>query len=374
MDDCLTPTNSMIGSPFDILKLDGVEDPSIDINKLATIDLEESYFESCVGFINESHKHLTDAKLELYRTISEATEETVVLEGFSDFFSKVKEIIDKFLKFLKSLIDRFLANLAKLINSDKFIKKNKDTILKFDSDCEFDMTGYNYTFVNGVPVPSAILSITDDMFKDFGIAPDGAITAEYVRALNDRLAYDEDWYDEFRGKVLNKDNEVIPASDYSEELFRIFRDDSLDSETITIDSSKVTEAYRRFVNYNDTKKAIQREQRDVEKSYGILKDDIKKLSSKNTMNVSALLGYIKNGAPKSIDGKNVMSDAGFAVSNEFSIAFDVFVKSKVDQVQKCSDIHLLAYGAKLDAMQACLKQDKAVLYAAYNKVRKRGIK
>ena len=221
------------------MKLDGVEDPSIDINKLATIDLEESYFESCVGFINESHKHLTDAKLELYRTISEATEETVVLEGFSDFFSKVKEIIDKFLKFLKSLIDRFLANLAKLINSDKFIKKNKDTILKFDSDCEFNMTGYNYTFVNGVPVPSAILSITDDMFKDFGIAPDGAITAEYVRALNDRLAYDEDWYDEFRGKVLNKDNEVIPASDYSEELFRIFRDDSLDSETITIDSSKV---------------------------------------------------------------------------------------------------------------------------------------
>ena len=64
MDDCLTPTNSMIGSPFDILKLDGVEDPSIDINKLATIDLEESYFESCVGFINESHKHLTDATLE----------------------------------------------------------------------------------------------------------------------------------------------------------------------------------------------------------------------------------------------------------------------------------------------------------------------
>ena len=56
------------------------------------------------------------------------------------------------------------------------------------------------------------------------------------------------------------------------------------------------------------------------------------------------------------------------------IAFDIFVKNKVDQIQRCSDIHVLAYGAKLDAMQACLKQDKAVLYAAYNKVRKRGIK
>lgn len=372
-NDYFSPTNTMASTPFDILKMDGIEDPYININKLATIDLEESYFKEAVNFVNERNKDLTDAKLVLYKSLSEATTDTVVLESFSDFFSKIKEIIDKFLKFIKRLFERFLANLSKLIQNDKFIKKNKDVILKFNSDCEFDMTGYNFTITPGIPVSHAIESITDDMFKDLGLSPTGDISAEYVRSLNDRMSYDDSWYDEFRGKVLGKVDELIEESDFQEELFRIFRDDSLESETITVDSSKVTESYRRFTNYNDAKKQTQREQKDIERTYNNLKDEIKKLSSKNTMNVAALLGFIKSGAPTSIDGKSVISDTGMAISGELSIAFDIFVKNKVDQVQHCSDIHVLAYSAKLDAMQACYKQDRALLYTAYNMVKKRGV-
>ena len=372
-NDYFSPTNTMASTPFDILKMDGIEDPYININKLATIDLEESYFKEAVNFVNERNKDLTDAKLVLYKSLSEATTDTVVLESFSDFFSKIKEIIDKFLKFIKRLFERFLANLSKLIQNDKFIKKNKDVILKFNSDCEFDMTGYNFTITPGIPVSHAIESITDDMFKDLGLSPTGDISAEYVRSLNDRMSYDDSWYDEFRGKVLGKVDELIEESDFQEELFRIFRDDSLESETITVDSSKVTESYRRFTNYNDAKKQTQREQKDIERTYNNLKDEIKKLSSKNTMNVAALLGFIKSGAPTSIDGKSVVSNTGMAISGELSIAFDIFVKNKVDQVQHCSDIHVLAYSAKLDAMQACYKQDRALLYTAYNMVKKRGV-
>lgn len=372
-NDYFSPTNTMASTPFDILKMDGIEDPYININKLATIDLEESYFKEAVNFVNERNKDLTDAKLVLYKSLSEATTDTVVLESFSDFFSKIKEIIDKFLKFIKRLFERFLANLSKLIQNDKFIKKNKDVILKFNSDCEFDMTGYNFTITPGIPVSHAIESITDDMFKDLGLSPTGDISAEYIRSLNDRMSYDDSWYDEFRGKVLGKVDELIEESDFQEELFRIFRDDSLESETITVDSSKVTESYRRFTNYNDAKKQTQREQKDIERTYNNLKDEIKKLSSKNTMNVAALLGFIKSGAPTSIDGKSVISDTGMAISGELSIAFDIFVKNKVDQVQHCSDIHVLAYSAKLDAMQACYKQDRALLYTAYNMVKKRGV-
>ena len=375
-NDYFSPTNTMASTPFDVLKIDGIEDPLININKLATIDLEESYFQEAVNFVNEQNKELTDAKLVLYKSISEASTDTVILESFSEFFDKVKEVIDKFLKFIKRLFDRFLATLSKLIQSDKFIKKNKDTILKFNSDCEFDMTGYEFTFDRGVPVPEAILDITNDMFKDIATPTSGELSAEYVRSLNDRMSYDDDWYCEFRGRVLRKDGESIESGDFQEELFRIFRNDSLESDTFIVDSSMVNESYRRFVNYNDAKKATKKEQADIERSYNKLKDDIKKLSSKNQINTGALFNMI-NGNPdniKTIDGKALDANAlGVAVSGELSIAFDIFVKNKVDQVQHCSDIHVLAYGAKLDAMQACFKQDKALLYAAYNMVKKRGV-
>lgn len=379
-NDYFSPTNTMASTPFDVLKIDGIEDPLININKLATIDLEESYFAAAVKFINESHKEITDAKLVLYKSISEASTDTVILESFSDFFSKVKDVINKFLKFIKQLFDRFLANLSKLIQNDKFIKKNKETILKFNSDCEFDMTGYEFTFSPGIPIPEAIRDITNDMFADMAVPSSGDLDAEFVRSLNDRLTYDDDWYNRFRGRVLGKDDESIEASDFQEELFRIFRNDSLESDTITVDSSMVTESYRRFTNYNDAKKDTQKEQKEIERAYNKLKDEIKKVSSKNSMNVAALFNYI-NGNPNninSIDGKPINKDTiqntGVAISGELSIAFDIFVKNKVDQVQHCSDIHVLAYGAKLDAMQACFKQDRALLYAAYNMVRKRGIK
>ena len=53
MDEYLSPTNTFASTPFDVLKVDGVEDPLIDVNKLATIDINESFFSMCVDFVNE---------------------------------------------------------------------------------------------------------------------------------------------------------------------------------------------------------------------------------------------------------------------------------------------------------------------------------
>jgi hypothetical protein len=376
--DYFSPTNTMASTPFDVLKMDGIEDPLIDINKLATLDLQESYFAECVRFVNESNKSITDAKMTLYKNIYEASTDTVVLESFSDFFAQIKAIIDKFLKFIKSLFDRFIANLNKAIKSDKFIKKNKDVIRQFNSDCEFDMTGYTFTFNREVPVSSAIIDITSDMFSDLKEAPSGDLNAEYVKNLASAMSYDDQWYDNFRGKVMGKNDEYIEAGDFQEELFRAFRDDSLETENIVVDSTIVMEALRRFENYKETEKQTRREQKDIENAYNDLKNTIRKLSNKGSVNLKAITGYIGDTSKlNTIDGtKSYAASAtssGFAVSSELGIAFDLFTKAKCDQVQRCSDIHVLAYGAKLDALKDCLKQDRATLYTAYNMVRKRGV-
>ena len=373
MDEYLSPTNTFASTPFDVLKVDGVEDPLIDVNKLATIDINESFFAMCVDFVNESHKELTDAKLTLYKSLSEASTETVVLESFSSFFSAVKDIIDKFLKFLKQIIERFWITINKLVKSDKFLKKRKDDFRKFNEDCEFDITGYEYTFNPDVPLANAVLDITKDFYSN--LRPENSnMSADYIKSLNDQFKYNETWYDGFRARLLKKDGEYITANDFGEELFKVFRNDTMDTDSITITSDIVIDAYRRYDNYDDLRKQTERERKDIERSYNRLQDDIKRLSNKSNLTPAAIHNMLdnSNAAYNKIDGVDPTS--GNPVSANFAIVFDIYAKNQVDKIQRCSDIHLLAYGAKLDALKEALKQDRATLYKALDMIERRGVK
>ena len=84
------PVNTLASASFDVLKMDGIEDPLINVNKLATADFEESYFAMGVEFINECRNEMTTHKINLYQSLQEATTEMAVLESFSDYYSKVK--------------------------------------------------------------------------------------------------------------------------------------------------------------------------------------------------------------------------------------------------------------------------------------------
>ena len=45
-----------------------------------------------------------------------------------------------------------------------------------------------------------------------------------------------------------------------------------------------------------------------------------------------------------------------------------YKKAKINQVQQMSNIHALAFGAKLDAAKDMFNQDKAVLYKALYRI------
>ena len=120
-----------------------------------------------INFINESNREFTDSKITLYKALSEsAGEQGVILESFSDFFSKVKDIIDKFLAFMKSLFSRFITQLMSMVNSDKYIKKHKDDLRSFGVGDEFDIDGYNFTFSPGIPKVEPMMGFDSDLFKD----------------------------------------------------------------------------------------------------------------------------------------------------------------------------------------------------------------
>lgn len=362
-----SPTNTMALSSFDVLKMDDVEDPLINVNKLATIDLEESYFSEAVEFINNSNRKFTTHKINLYKNLSEATTEFVILESFSDFFVKIKDIIDKFIKFIKSLFDRFINNIMGMVSSDKYLIKHKDKIKGFKTADEFDFYGYTFTLTPGIPVASAIQRFTGDLFDDLKTdAVNKQLTTNSVKDSVAGIDY-ADKYDMFRGKVLGKDNYPIYASDFSEELFKEFRNGSIDTDNIEVTSAVVLNSIRRFEDYKKIKSSMERDKKDIEKSYEAVKKEIQNITKRNgDLNTSAFLNNLPDDINSNI--KSIETNQGLTMSGDLMVQLDLYVKAKADMIQEYSNIHALAFSAKLDALKSCYTQDRTMLYAALNRV------
>ena len=64
--DRFKPTNTLANTSFDVLTMDGIDDPLINVNKLGTLDLEESYFATAVAFVNETNREIVETKQNLY--------------------------------------------------------------------------------------------------------------------------------------------------------------------------------------------------------------------------------------------------------------------------------------------------------------------
>lgn len=366
MDIC-SPTNTVALPNFDVLKFDAVEDPLIDVTKLTTVDFEESYFATTVNFIMENRNEYTKAKMTLYKSISEATSERVVLESFSDFFVKIKEIIDKFLKFLKSLAARFLTSLNKLIESESYLKKHKKDFSDFKDADKFDITGYKFTFTDNIPVPNAILDFNRDMFIDL-LGDQNKINASGVQSTNVSLAANlENKCNEFRKNIIGADND-ISISDFPDELFKVYRNSDSDTDTIEVDRLYVKNAVDRFFSYSTTKKSIDSQCKQINDAYKRVEAQVKDIVKRNgDLNKEAF----KTNMQKATDITAVSVDGeGIMMSGDLMVQLDIYVKTKVDEIQKCSDIHALAFSAKLDALKDCYRQDKATLYTALSRIQR----
>lgn len=366
MDIC-SPTNTVALPDFDVLKFDAVEDPLIDVTKLTTVDFEESYFATTVNFIMENRNEYTKAKMTLYKSISEATSERVVLESFSDFFVKIKEIIDKFLKFLKSLAARFLTSLNKLIESESYLKKHKKDFSDFKDADKFDITGYKFTFTDNIPVPNAILDFNRDMFIDL-LGDQNKINASGVQSTNIYLAANlENKCNEFRKNIIGADND-ISISDFPDELFKVYRNGDSDTDTIEVDRLYVKNAVDRFFSYSTIKKSIDSQYKQINDAYKRVEAQVKDIVKRNgDLNKEAF----KTNMQKATDITAVSVDGeGMVMSSDLMVQLDIYVKAKVDEIQKCSDIHALAFSAKLDALKDCYRQDKATLYTALSRIQR----
>lgn len=364
----LIPTNTMSTTSFYVLTMDGIDDPLISINKLATLDLDECYFATAVNFIKEANQNIVDAKKDLYKSISEATDQYVVLESFSDFFSKINDIINKFIQFIKSLVARFITHIQKLIKSDKYINSHKKEFDKFKDTDKFTMNGYTYTFDPNIPAAAASVNFNKDLFEDlYNSSKDFDFSVEGINAAIANMNNNE-VYDEFRGNVLQKDYD-ISIGEWDTELFKVFRNDDLDTSEIEVDSTLVHKTLNRFATFNSYKKQVEADQKRIQNDYENVKKQVKEIVRGNgNLNMSAFIERMPQDMKANIKRNNYTNQG--IITGDLMYKLDLYTKIKVDQITEFSNIHTLAFSAKLDALKESYKQDRALLYTALLKVQR----
>lgn len=364
---------------------------ALAIDNLATAEAEASYdyMAECYAFLSDYNRSYFDASKQLYKTIMESCDSPEVIhEGFGDFFGKVKEIIKKFLAWIKKIFNKFIAKMNSMFKSESYLKKNKNEFSKFKTEDEFEFEGYKFTNLydgGNVPVISTISlgDVNDSLSNAFGGG-----TLNYDTLKSKYVAFEdnkEDFFDTFRGKVLGDQND-IPASQFEEECFLVFRDDSKDKSKMTITSSEVNAAYVRFDGYEKLKKSVEKTRNDIDKEYGALERYFEKSYklSKDTFKITDYSGshstYVD--AQKThlgMDGYDVEKNYSDTVDKsnhptkataaEQKSLIESFLRARAAQVNQMSNIHGIAFSAKLTAAKDCFNQDKAILYKALSKIK-----
>ena len=143
----------------------------------------------------------------------------------------------------------------------------------------------------------------------------------------------------------------------------------MDSEEFEVNSSEVRQSLNRFLEYKKTKSNVERDQKNIDEAYNKVKKQIQDVVKRNgDLSVSAFLNKLpSDNNIESIEGQSVSND-GLTMSGEIMAQINMYVKAKVDQIQECSNIHILAFSAKLDAMKECYIQDRNILYTALSRI------
>lgn len=349
-------------------------------------------------FVLQQAKDMNKCLEQFYSSINSRsnilTESVLLTESFDTFTGKIREIVSKFLKFIKRIFDKFIAQMSALFRSEKYIEKNKNELHKFTSDMDFKIQGYKFTrLMDAIPLSNAYNSFFDTnslKLKDFISSNKNinSITTKYDSFM-DGL---EENYEAFRAEVLDMKGEYLTASQFDDELFTIFRDDSKTTSEIEITETEVSESLTQFIGYKNHLKAIEKTRDEIIRDYTRLEKDLNrlisvkdgKLSYNRADDISDYSGgqldkfeddqdYDDALSTYNIDtGNNDTEKANSAKTRKMiNDKLSQFIKAKATQVNKYSSIHSLAFTAKIQAVKDNFIQNKIILTKALVRIKGR---
>ncbi len=324
-----------------------------------------SYFLEGLNFLSQLRKEKTIQEAKLYRVMAEAGDNLwVVHEGFGDFFQWVKDFIKKVINFFKKLLAKFWVRINSLFGRDKYIEDHKDQLREFGSEHEFDIKGYNFTIQDGIPKLEPVEDIENALHGLANVVDNNGNKSYSLKAKKDlKAAYikfqeEKDDLREQRAAILGE-NGKIDESDWKDALFEKFRDGDREKTTITVTSSVVTESLTNFTNHDKLKSKTEKQRDDVEKAYNRIQkqfdqlaEKAKNLASKDSVTVSDF----------------VDSELSTKADEDKIFTISAFARDISNRLEEISNLHVMAFTAKLDAIKDRYHQDKAILYGAFKKI------
>lgn len=378
---------------------------AIDNSKWDNDITNHSYFVEACQFCESVDRDIYNINTRFYRSLCESSgSEVIVHESFGDWWDSFKKIIKKIVDFLHALINKFLVGINMLISRENFIKDHEKDLSKFNDNHKFHMNIFNFTIDKNIPPASAIYDAAELSKVDFlgsgkvshqkdssnfgeflkdnyntaetnasGVAT-GAKTFNPSTNAGDletklNTAYDKfkdetsdgEFYDKIRGLLLDAPGTRVDSTDFSRELFEVFRDGQSGKEEHEFDSGDITDAMSRFKRYKEIKKVVEKQRKDAEKEYKRVEKDIEKLVDKAKDGRITIHGTFAAGYD--VDGKEIATGST-AIANKM----ETFVKAIANVVHEVGNLHSIAFGAKLDAYKDCFNQDKQILYSALYRI------
>lgn len=334
-----------------------------NLANISETKLEEGYyFNSSLKFLLECQEELLQSRRIYYKNILEASENDdmyLINESFNELLDKAKVIIKKIIAYIETLVKRFVTQIMKFVGSDKYIVRMKKELDKFKDDYSFDITGYNYTIKEEIPVVNLVGLDLTEFEKELRSIDDSDTNVKISKLAEiGRDLSDINNMDNIRGEILNL-NIPIPESSYANELFAIFRDGTSDEQKITIKKADVVQASRDYEGYKDKIKSVKRLQYDINSKYKSLESQVNRIATSSI----------------SIDGDskiNINMERGYSTDykNTLMNTLNNLIDTVVNHIQRIANLHVMAFAAKLDALNGITLQDRNILYTALSKVQK----
>ena len=244
------------------------------------------------------------------------------------FIGKAKEFFMKMWEKIKGMFKKFFAMFDSYTKSDKdFINKYKTHLLKVNAR-NFEYKGFNFTNLN-----YDVAKAAEKALDPVPINTDGTIGEDVEAGLN-KVSNKSEIVEKMRGAVLGESS--LEASEFTKELFKLFRSDEDSKETL--DNINVSSLIANISGNSGLKKEADKSYKDLEKKF---KETLKTLDK----------------LEKSLTKAATDSESGAKV--RYANAAIYFVKEQMNIAQ-------IVNGAKLTAIKDCNRQSKAICVALMN--------
>lgn len=293
-------------------------------------------------------------KLEGHAIVNEDVQ--LLNEGASDFFGKIKDFFVKILKQIRSLWLKFVNFISSHAGNDKeFIKRYRDTLLSKDVS-DFEYTGYFFTIDADIPDPRPE---TDMILKDVTHSNLSNLTMEKVESQYANIIHDPKHFDQIRGRIIG--DAPMSAESYSDELFKVFRNDKNQSDTINVTSDVVQLMITALEKGQDEIKECQKVMKKLDLFYTSIIDyfnNLTKVSHEHpNTHIKVRSHEVNHNEVKFNSGKHESIHSNIQSAE----AIRKFASYKSEEARMLSNIYTSAFTAKLDAIKERRKQYRTVL-------------